>query len=90
MNPFNNIANRVWLVLALATGVTFWLGDSGPAGALGMGPVLTMFALAGIKGWLVVDEFMGLRRAPQMWRVLLLSWLSVVASLIVFAYWIGL
>ena len=90
MKLLNNVVNRVWLVLILATGITFWLGQNGPVNALGMGPVLVMFGLAFIKGLLVVEDFMGLRRAPLMWRLLMLGWLGGVTALIVLAYWLGL
>ncbi len=89
MKTFQNTANLVWMVLAVATGVTYWLGQRTDAIALGLMPVLVMFGLAFFKGALVVDYFMGLRQAPVMWRRLLWGWLGVVISLIVLAYWIG-
>ena len=46
--------------------------------------------IAFVKGRLVILDFMELRDAPMMWRVLLEGWLIVVASLILLAYWISL
>jgi cytochrome c oxidase subunit 4 len=87
---FNTALNRIWLALLLATGVTYWLGESGLSGSAGMVPVLLMFAMAAAKGLWVIYDFMELRHAPRMWRVLLVGWLAFVTSMIVLAYWIGL
>jgi hypothetical protein len=87
---FNTAINRIWLALLLATGVTYWLGESGLSGSAGMAPVLLMFGMAFIKGFFVIYDFMELRHAPRMWRVLLVGWLIFVTSMIVLAYWIGL
>ena len=81
--------NHIWLILLAATGVTFWLGESGLSGQAGMAPVLLMFALAFVKALLVMLEFMELRHAPALWRRLLLAWLVLVTAGIVLAYWIG-
>lgn len=87
---FNTALNRIWLALLLATGVTYWLGESGLSGSAGMLPVLLMFAMAAAKGLWVIYDFMELRHAPRMWRVLLVGWLAFVTGMIVLAYWIGL
>jgi hypothetical protein len=49
-----------------------------------------MLAIAFVKGRLVILDFMELRGAPLMWRVLLEGWLILVSSLILLAYWISL
>lgn len=87
---FNTAINRIWLALLLATGVTYWLGESGLSGSAGMLPVFLMFAMAAAKGLWVIYDFMELRHAPRMWRVLLVGWLAFVTIMIVLAYWIGL
>jgi hypothetical protein len=84
---FLNPANRAWLVLLVATGATWWLGE---VGAAGTGAVLAMLAIAFIKGRLVILDFMELRGAPLMWRLLLEGWLILVGGLILLAYWISL
>ena len=86
---FSLSVNHIWLLLLAATGVTFWLGESGLSGTAGMSPVLTMFALAFVKALLVMLDFMELRHAPALWRWLLVGWLVLVTSGIVLAYWIG-
>lgn len=84
---FLNSAHRAWLVLLVATGITWWLGD---VGAAGTGVILAMLAITFIKGRLVILDFMELRGAPLMWRLLLEGWLILVSSLILLAYWISL
>lgn len=80
-------ANRAWLVILVATGATWWLGD---VGAAGTGAILAMLAIVIIKGRLVIMDFMELRGAPLMWRLLLEGWISLVGALILLAYWISL
>lgn len=83
-----NLTLWVWLLLALATGLTFWLGER--PGPLGLGSVALVLTLAGLKGWLVVDVFMGLRSAPRLWRGLLLGWLLGLCGLLLVIYaWAG-
>lgn len=88
MNNFlKNSANRAWIVLLLATAITLFLGETGAAGTAA---IVTMLVIAFIKGRLVILDFMELRNAPTMWRVLLEGWLILVSSLILLAYWISL
>lgn len=84
---FRDPANRAWLVLLVAAGVTWWLGD---VGAAGTGAILAMLAIVIVKGRLVILDFMELRGAPLMWRLLLEGWISLVGTLILLAYWISL
>jgi hypothetical protein len=83
---FRNPANRDWLVLLVATAATWWLGE---VGAAGTGAIFAMLVIVFVKGRLVVLDFMGLRRAPPVWRLLLEGWLVVVGCLILVAYWIS-
>jgi len=82
----NPSVNLIWLLLLLATSVTYWLGESGQVGADHLGPVLLMFALAVFKGLWVINDFMELRHAPVLWRRLLVGWLLSVTALCVLAY----
>jgi len=86
-NFFSNSANRAWLLLMVATGITWWLGEKGAAGT---GAIVAMLAIAFIKGRMVILDFMELRGAPLMWRLILEGWLILVSSLILLAYWISL
>ena len=78
--------DRIWLLMLAATATTWALGEGG---AGGRGAMLIMLALAFVKGVLVIDDFMELRHAPLLWRVLLIGWLGLVTALIVLSYWIG-
>ena len=82
-----NPAHRAWLLLLIATGITWWLGD---VGAAGTGAILAMLAIVFVKGRVVILDFMELRDAPLMWRLLLEGWLILVGGLILLAYWISL
>jgi hypothetical protein len=81
--------NHIWGLLLLATAVTWWLGESGQVGAGSVLPVLMIFAMALLKGWYVIQDFMELRHAPVLWRRLLQGWLVLVIALILLAYWIA-
>jgi len=87
---FNFSINTLWLLLLSATGLTYWLGESGQLGHARMGPVLIIFGVSLIKGLVVINDFMELRRAPKLWLNLLAGWLGFIISMILLAYWIGL
>ena len=87
MNFLKNPANRAWLVLLVATGMTWYLGE---VGAAGTSAIVAMLLIAFVKGRLVILDFMELREAPRLWRILLEGWMIVVGSLILLAYWISL
>ncbi|RIX45193.1 MAG: hypothetical protein D3M94_13870 [Rhodocyclales bacterium GT-UBC] len=87
MNALHNPAHRAWLILLIATGITWYLGE---VGAAGTGAIVAMLAIAFVKGRLVILDFMELRGAPLMWRLLLEGWLILVGSLILLAYWMSL
>jgi caa(3)-type oxidase subunit IV len=87
LNALKNPAHRAWLVLLVATGITWQLGEAGAAGTLA---IVAMLAIAFVKGRLVILDFMELREAPLMWRLLLEGWLILVSGLILLAYWISL
>ena len=73
-------------MLLVATAITWWLGESGQVGRGGMAPVLAIFALAVFKGLWVMDDFMELRHAPTLWKLIMIGWLTVVLGLIALAY----
>ena len=80
---------QIWSVLVAATAVTWWVGEMSAGGAGGHGglaAVLVVFALAAVKGTLVILDFMELRHAPPLWRRVVIGWLLFVISCIVFAY----
>lgn len=87
---FKFSTNTLWLLLLIATGFTYWLGESGELGHARMVPVLLIFGFSFAKGVAVIIDFMDLRHAPELWRNLLLGWLAFVIAMILLAYWIGL
>ena len=87
MNALKNSAHRAWLVLIIATGMTWYLGEVGAAGTVA---IVALLLFAFVKGRLVILDIMELREAPRLWRILLEGWLIVVSSLILLAYWISL
>lgn len=82
-----NSVNRAWVVLMIATAITWYLGE---VGAAGTGAIVGMLLIAFIKGRLVILDFMELREAPKLWRFLLEGWMLLVGSLILLAYWLSL
>jgi cytochrome c oxidase subunit 4 len=87
---FNFSNNTLWLLLLAATGLTYWVGESGQLGHASMVPVLIIFGASLVKGLVVINDFMELRHAPKMWRNLVVGWLGFVISMILLSYWIGL
>lgn len=86
-NTLKNPAHRAGVVLIIATAITWYLGE---VGAAGTAAIVSMLLIAFIKGRLIILDFMELREAPLMWRLLLEGWLILVSSLILLAYWISL
>lgn len=86
---FKFSTNTLWLLLLIATGVTYWLGESQALGQASMLLVLLIFGFALFKGMGVILDFMDLRHAPALWRNLLVGWLVFVIGMILLAYWMG-
>ena len=87
MDALKNPIHRAWLVLLVATGITWYLGE---VGAAGTGAIVAMLLIAFVKGRLVILDFMELRGAPKLWRILLEGWMILVGSLILIAYFLSL
>ncbi|MBW7900820.1 MAG: cytochrome C oxidase subunit IV family protein [Rhodocyclaceae bacterium] len=86
-HPDDERATRAWLLLTAGTLATWGLGAAGLAGPWLAAAVLT---IAVAKGRLLVLDFMELRGAPRVWRVVLEGWLLLVGALVLIAYAIGL
>lgn len=78
---------KIWIILSLLTIVTFAIGENGLAGR---GVMLTLLAIAFIKGQMVANYFMGLRHAGWLWRGIILGYFLVVGGMIAIAYLIAL
>ena len=83
----NTASTRAWLILLALTALSAGMAETHLSGAAILVPVLLATL---IKGHIVIDAFMGLRRAPLMWRLTVLGWLAVVVGSIAFAFRISL
>ena len=73
----------VWLIMMGLTLVTFLIGQ---AGVGGLGASLTVLGFALVKGQMVGDFFMGLKRVRGLWRWLVTLWLFIPGGLITAAF----
>ncbi len=73
----------IWLLLLALTFTTYAAAE---LGLQGKGLVIGVLAIALIKGQLVADWFMGLRRVGSFWRPVLIGYLLVAGSLIAVAF----
>ena len=76
-------SGRTWLLLVLATLAAFELSCHAEFGRYAG---LSALLMAYIKGRLVVLDFMELRHAPIIWRVMTEAWLPVISLLIAAVY----
>ena len=81
--------NRIWVFMVIATLITFTLGESGLTRMGSAWTVSLMFLLAYAKGIIVILDFMELRHAPAIWRVVLIGWATVTVTGILLAWWMG-
>ncbi|MEZ5643733.1 MAG: cytochrome C oxidase subunit IV family protein [Burkholderiaceae bacterium] len=74
--------DAIFAMLAVATGVSWWLGESAVAGSqhLGSAATLAVLALSAAKGALIALDYMELRHAPALWRRAVMGWLVVVLA----------
>lgn len=79
----NWFSTTIWLLLVALTLVTFRIGQ---AGNVGQGATLAVLLIALIKGQMVANYFMGLRRVHTGWRILILAYFLIVGGLIALAY----
>lgn len=77
-------ATWLWLLLILATLITWGFGVSGAAGKLAM---LALAVVSFWKGAVIILDFMALRHASWLWKSVTLGWMIVVWALIAIAYY---
>lgn len=84
------LANKmtlVWLLLCVGTLVSQLLGGStGEAGENQRAAGTVILVIAFVKAHLVLHYFMGLDRAPVVWRTVFSGWVLLVASLLIALY----
>jgi len=79
----NRFATLIWLALVILTIGTFLIGEEVSAGKTVM---LSVLAIALIKGQLIANYFMGLRHVSWLWRGIILGYFVVVGGMIAIAY----
>jgi hypothetical protein len=79
--------NVIWIALMGATLMTWFIGKSGD---FSVGMVVAVLVISGIKGWLIIYDFMALRRVRFLWRAVVLGWLLLTLAAILLAYWLGI
>jgi hypothetical protein len=79
--------NVIWVALMVATVLTWLIGKTGQMGATA---VIAILIISAVKGWMIVYDFMALRRVKFLWRAVVLGWLLLTLAVILLAYWLGL
>ncbi|APC18744.1 hypothetical protein BLL42_24675 [Pseudomonas frederiksbergensis] len=67
-----------WTALATLSVCTVVLAQVGATWRLSIAILLVAVG----KAWLIADGFMEMRRAPRLWRRLILSWALVLAAVV--------
>ncbi len=94
MNLLLKPVSVAWLLLMLATCLSWWLGqDHGLSSGhssdyriISSGLILIAF----IKVRIVIRYFMEVRQAPQALRLVCDGWIILVCGAIIYLYWFGL
>ena len=72
----------IWLLLLLATALTWWLGESPSSQLSAAGLAAVVLGISVFKGVLIALDYMELRHAPALWRRIVLAWLVLVSLLL--------
>jgi hypothetical protein len=79
--------NVIWVALMVATMLTWFIGKSVQ---MSVGMVVVILVISAVKGWLIIEDFMALRRVRFLWRGIVLGWLLATLAIILLAYWLGI
>lgn len=79
--------NVIWVALMVATVLTWFIGKTGEPS---VPMVVAVLVISAVKGWLIIYDFMALRRVRLLWRGIVLGWLLLTLAIILLAYWLGL
>jgi hypothetical protein len=79
--------NVIWVALMVATLLTWFIGKSV---AMSVGMVVVILVISAVKGWMIIEDFMALRRVRFLWRGIVLGWLLLTLAVILLAYWLGI
>jgi hypothetical protein len=78
----------VWIVLMLATCVTWWSAKGGAVPPIEATAIVMV--VAAVKARLVILHFMKLKEAPPSWRLLFEGWVVLSTAVILGGYWYAL
>jgi len=77
--------NKIWLILVSLTLLSYLIGQFH---LLKSGAIVVLLLITLIKGELIIDYFMGLKKVRLLYRLIPLVWLVFVLSLILLAYYL--
>jgi len=75
-----------WLLLLALTAFSVGIADIADTRLAGAAVLVPVLLATLLKGHIVIDAFMGLRRAPLLWRGVVIGWLLAVVGLVAFAF----
>ena len=85
--------SAVWLLLMLATGLSWWLGLDQGVAADQQGDYRyissSLIIIAFIKVRIVIRYFMEVRQAPLALKLVCDAWVVLVCGTIIYLYWFG-
>lgn len=87
MPSIKDTIDRTWMILMLATIASAWITQDG-SGNLTV--AATVLGISLIKGRLIALDFMELRHAPALYRVIFEGWLMVISLALLAGYASGL
>lgn len=87
MLSIKDTIDRAWLILMFATIASTWITQDG-SGNLTV--AATVLGIALIKGRLIALDFMELRHAPGLYRLIFEGWLMVISLVLLAGYATGL
>jgi caa(3)-type oxidase subunit IV len=77
--------NKIWLILVSLTLLSYLIGQFH---LLKSGSIVVLLLITLVKGELIIDYFMGLKKVRLLYRLIPLVWLIFVLSLILLAYYL--
>ena len=87
LNRLSNMSiHGIWISMIVLTGTSYLFGKLGFSG---FAVVFIMLLTSGIKGYLIIRDFMELRDVSLLWRVMMYGWLWFVCIAIGFIYLIS-
>ena len=94
MNLLFKPVTAAWLLLMLATGLSWWLGQDhilSPAENSNYRMIASsLIVIAFIKVRIVISYFMDVRQAPLALKVVCDAWVVLVCGALIYLYWFGL